>query len=158
VVASGQVTTSGGRVDDRRGGRVRPRLTGAAVSEDWYVEAVDEVTSAADRLHTSLGRLVQLLEIARRRRLAGEDLLEIVRPLVDVTGRDVRRAPSADYKNFEQVLTAYRARTIRALIDDEGMNFSSVGLLIGLSRQMVARLYRAAGPAAASQEERHASQ
>jgi hypothetical protein len=119
------------------------------VSEDWYVEAVDEVASAADRLHTSLDCLVKQLAITRSERLAGVGLLDIIGLPVDDGGRDARRAPTAAFKNFERAVTAYRARVIRALVDDEGMNFTSIGQLTGVSRQMIARLYRAANGDAA---------
>jgi len=115
------------------------------VSEDWYVEAVDEVISAATRLHTSLDRLVQQLAVARGERLAGVDLLDIVSLLVDAGWCDTRRAPTAAFKEFGHALTAYRACAARALVDDEGMSFTSVSVLTGVSRQAVARLYRAAG-------------
>jgi hypothetical protein len=117
---------------------------GSPVSGDPYVEAVDEVTSAADRLHKSVDRLVQQLAGARGQRLAGADMLDIVSLLVDAGWRDARRAPTADFKEFQQALTACRACAARGLVDDEGLSFTSVSLLTGVSRQMVARLYRAA--------------
>ena len=119
------------------------------MSEDWYVKGVDEITSAADRLHASLDRLVHLLAVGRGERLAGVDQLDIVRLLVDAGWFDARRAPTAAFKEFEHALTAHRARAVRALVDDEHMSFTSVSLLTGVSRQMVARLYRAADGGAA---------
>ena len=39
-------------------------------------------------------------------------------------------------------VTEYRAHVIRSLVDDEHLSFSEIGDVIGVSRQMVARLYR----------------
>ena len=36
----------------------------------------------------------------------------------------------------------YRAGLIRAMVDDEKLSFTAVGRRLGVSRQMVARLYR----------------
>jgi hypothetical protein len=151
VVALGPVAAGEGRVDDRRGGQNQNQnyvSPGSAVSEDvsddWYVAAVDEVASAADRLHTSLDCLVEQLAVARGERLAGMDLLDIVGLLVDAGWRDARRAPTTAFRSFEHSLTAYRGCAVRSLVDDLGMSLTSVGRLTGVSRQMVARLYRAA--------------
>jgi hypothetical protein len=113
------------------------------MDDDWYVTAVDQVVSAADQLHSSLQRVVDLLSIARGERLAGRDVTEIVTGLVDGGGRDVRLTPTVAFDHFERAVTMYRARTIRALIDEKGMTFTAVATLTGVSRQMIARLYQA---------------
>jgi hypothetical protein len=113
------------------------------LSEDWYVGAVDQVARAADQLHSSLQRVVDRLAIACDERLAERDLTDIVSGLVDDGGRDIRLAPSVAFDEFERAVTMYRARTIRALVDENGMTFTAVASLTGVSRQMIARLYRA---------------
>jgi hypothetical protein len=76
-------------------------------------------------------------------RETGADLVQTVHRLNELGGRETRLAPTAAFREFERAMTAYRATAIRLLVDDNGMSFSDVGKLIGVSRQMVARLYRA---------------
>jgi predicted DNA-binding protein (UPF0251 family) len=71
-------------------------------------------------------------------------VLEVVNGLLEQGGREQRLGPTVAFRDFERVMTAYRARAIRALVDEEGLTFSAVARLTGVSRQMVARLYRAA--------------
>jgi hypothetical protein len=104
---------------------------------------VDQVACAADQLYSSLQRVVDRLAIAREERLAGRDLIDIVGGLVDDGGRGIRLAPTVAFDDFERAVTMYRARTIRALVDEKGMTFTAVASLTGVSRQMIARLYRA---------------
>jgi hypothetical protein len=135
------------KLDDRRGGQGQEDVSpSSAVSEDRYVEAVDELFAAADRLCMSLDCLIRRLAISRRERLSGVSMLDIIGLPVDDGGRDARRAPKAAFTDFERALAACRAIVIRALVDDEDMDFTSVGRLIGVSRQMVARLYQAGAP------------
>jgi hypothetical protein len=132
------------KLDDRRGGPGQEDVSpSSAVSEDRYVEAVDELFAAADRLCTSLDCLIQRLAVSRRERLSGVSMLDIIGLPVEDGGRDAGRAPKAAFTDFERAHTACRAIVIRALVDDEDMNLTSVGRLTGVSRQMVARLYQA---------------
>jgi hypothetical protein len=113
-----------------------------ASNGDWYVEAVDGVERAALALHESLDQTVGALRDARDSRLAGAGLIDIVNELVQRGGRDLRLAPTAAFRAYEQAMTAYRGAAVRALVDEEHMSLSAVAELIGVSRQMVARLYR----------------
>ena len=111
--------------------------------EDWYVLAIADVERSAADLRLALDQVIAALHQARRERLAGGDLVQIVEHLRDGGGKVVRLAPTVAFRAFEQAISAYRAATIRALVDECGMTFSDVSQLIGVSRQMVARLYRA---------------
>jgi hypothetical protein len=113
-----------------------------AMSDDWYLGSIDQVQRAADDLHASLDVVVDALADARTARVAGDGLVDIIRALVDRGGREARLAPTQAFHAFEQSITAYRARAIRALVDDEHMTYTEIAELIGVSRQMVARLYR----------------
>lgn len=112
------------------------------MSEDWYVDSIDQVGRAADDLHASLDVVMDALAAARTARVAGDDLVDIIRDLMARGGRETRLAPTHAFHAFEQAITAYRARAIRALVDDEHMTYTEVAQLTGVSRQMVARLYR----------------
>jgi hypothetical protein len=108
------------------------------MSDDWFVLAVEAVDAAARDVHAAM------LKDAVEERSGGSSVQAVVAGLVDRGGRNARLAPTVAYERFEATLTAYRARAIRALVDEEGLSFTDVGRLTGVSRQMVARLYRSA--------------
>jgi DNA-directed RNA polymerase specialized sigma24 family protein len=113
------------------------------MSDDWYLDSIDQVQRAADDLHASLDVAMDTLAHARTDRVAGDRLVDIIRGLIARGGRETRLAPTQAFHAFEQAITAYRARAIRALVDEEHMTYTEIAELIGVSRQMVARLYRA---------------
>ena len=114
----------------------------ADTGEDWYTAAVDRVESSATDLHAAVDAAVDLLRQARRDWLGGTGLVDIVEGLVEAGGRQARLAPTVAFREFERAVTAYRAAAVRRLVDEEHMTFSMVGQLTGVSRQMIARLYR----------------
>ncbi|MEY2425024.1 MAG: hypothetical protein QOI61_596 [Actinomycetota bacterium] len=113
------------------------------MNDDWFLNSVDEVQRAADDLHAALDLTMDALAEARAAHLAGSDIVEVVRGLADRGGRETRLAPTRAFHAYEQALTAYRARAIRALVDERHMTYTAIAELTGVSRQMVARLYRA---------------
>jgi CRP-like cAMP-binding protein len=115
---------------------------GKAMSDDLYVDSIDKVEEAANELLESIVGMSEQLGRARRERLAGVDLVSIIRELVAHGGRQSRLAPTVAFRKLEQAVTAYRATAIRELVDEQHMTFSQIGELTGVSRQMVARLYR----------------
>jgi CRP-like cAMP-binding protein len=115
---------------------------GEAMSDDLYVDSIDKVEEAANELLASIVGMFEQLGQARRERLAGVDLVSIIRELVAHGGRQSRLAPTIAFRKLEQAVTDYRATAIRELVDEQHMTFSQIGELTGVSRQMVARLYR----------------
>jgi hypothetical protein len=112
------------------------------MSDDWYLDSIEQVERAADDLRASLDLVMDVLADARTARLSGDGLVDIIRGLIARGGRETRLAPTRSFRAFEQEMTAYRARSIRALVDEEHMTYTEIAQLIGVSRQMVARLYR----------------
>jgi hypothetical protein len=112
--------------------------------EDWYTAAVDRVESSAMDLRAAVDGAVDLLRQARRERLDGSGLVDIVEGLVEAGGRQARLAPTVAFREFERSVTAYRAEVVRRLVGEEHLSFSMVAQLTGVSRQMVARLYHGA--------------
>ena len=53
-----------------------------------------------------------------------------------------RLRSSAAIDAFEHAVMVYRVGLIRAMVDEEKLSFSEVGRRMGVSRQMIARLYR----------------
>jgi hypothetical protein len=116
-----------------------------AVSEDWWAASIDRIEGAANDLHEALERVMDALREARSRGLAGVGDVEIAKGLLARGGREARLGPTVAFREVEAALTDFRASLIRALVDEDQMTFTQVGELIGVSRQMVARLYRRAG-------------
>ena len=115
------------------------------MSEEWWVASIDRIEGAATDLEEALESVLEALREARSRRLAGVGDLDVVKGLVARGGRETRLAPTVAFHEFEAALTGCRASMVRALVDGDHMTFTEVGKLIGVSRQMVARLYRRAG-------------
>ena len=111
------------------------------MDDDWYVASVDAIAGAAEELRAALDLALVSLAQARQERLAGVGLVDIVNGLVARGGRATRMAPTVAFGEFERALKAYRARVIRALVDDEHLTFTEIGNLTGVSRQVIARLY-----------------
>jgi hypothetical protein len=114
------------------------------MSEDWYVDAIDAVQSAAAVLHETLDRNVATLLVARQERAEGMALRRIVERLVERGGTASRRSVDEAFRAYSDAVTAYRAVVIRALVDEEEMTLTEIASLTGVSRQMVGRLRRAA--------------
>jgi len=112
--------------------------------DDWYVASIDDVQRSAENLKAAIDRAMDALLEARSSRLAGVGLVDIVHGLVAGGGRDTRLGPTRAFNAWEGAIAAYRAQTVRALVDEEHMTFTEIGKLTGVSRQMVARLYQAA--------------
>jgi hypothetical protein len=111
------------------------------MAEDWYVQAVNEVERAAAVAKDAIDGAVVMLAAAREQRRAGAGMPEIVNGLVEAGGRATRLGASEAFARFEGAMAAYRAQATRALVDEEGLSLSQVGRMVGVSRQMAARLY-----------------
>jgi hypothetical protein len=116
------------------------------MTDDWYVAAIDNVDRAAQAAHAAIDRTVEALLEARQERIAGIPLVDIVDHLVARGGRETRRSADEAFREYADAVTAYRAATIRALVDQELLTMSEIARRTGVSRQMVARLYRSADP------------
>ena len=111
--------------------------------DDWYVESIGQVERAAQALHDAVEQTVGLLRRARADRLHGTELGEIVGRLVASGALDTRRQADEAFARYAEALAALRTRTIRSLVDDDGLSLADVARLLGLPSQLVTRLYRA---------------
>ncbi len=68
----------------------------------------------------------------------------MVDELITAGGRDVRLGAAEAFREFERSVASMRAGVVRSLIDEDGLALSEVGQRLRISRQAVARLYRAA--------------
>jgi hypothetical protein len=113
----------------------------ARAESDWYVELLDVIQSSITHLQGTLARSSSVLVQARAQRLTGISLFDLVESQLAAGGTEARIASYRAFHDFEHAVTAYRAGVIRALVDDERMTFTQVGELLGVSRQLIARLY-----------------
>ena len=105
-------------------------------------EIIDALTEATEAYPTDDGRLRDRLEDQRGRLEAA--LVDGAQGVVRHRGGETRLTPTAAYRQLEHAVMEYRAAAIRILVDESGMSYSGVAALVGVSRQMVARLYRQA--------------
>ena len=114
------------------------------MSGDWFLAKIDAVEQAAEAARAALGRAPELLEPARADRLAGRSLVAIAQYLAS-QGSQARTETALAYREYEHAVFELRAAVVRALVEDEGLTLSQLAQAMGLTRQTVARLYRAGG-------------
>jgi hypothetical protein len=111
-------------------------------STDWLLEAIKRIEQSGEEAQRAISEGVASMDRAREQLTAGVAVSEIVDELISKGSRDARLRPSAAIDAFEHAVMLYRAGLIRAMVDDEQLSFTDVGRRLGVSRQMVARLYR----------------
>jgi hypothetical protein len=111
-------------------------------SHDRYVNAIDNVEQSARVAHDALDEAVEAFTVARQERLAGLPHAEIVRGLLARGGAGSRRRADEACREFIAALSEFRAVSVRMMVDEDGMTLSDVARLAGVSRQMIARVYR----------------
>jgi hypothetical protein len=120
-----------------------PATSGAAAADD-YVQSIDHIAAVAEEAHHAIDRFVAALQESRRQRLNGGEVPGLVGHVFGPGGQELRAASTAALSNYSRAITTYRATLVRILVDEERMTLSAVAQLFGVSRQMVARLYRTA--------------
>lgn len=111
-------------------------------STHWLLEAIKEVEQTGEEAQRAIGEGVASIDKARERLVAGVPVSDIVDDLIARGGRQARLRSSAAIDAFEHAVMVYRVGLIRAMVDEEKLSFSEVGRRMGVSRQMIARLYR----------------
>jgi hypothetical protein len=111
-------------------------------STDWLLEAIKRVEQTGEEAQRAIGEGVASIDTFRERLVAGAPASEIVDDGIAQGGRETRLRASAAIEAFEHAVMMYRVGLIRAMVDEEKLSFTEVGSRIGVSRQMIARLYR----------------
>ncbi len=111
-------------------------------STDWLLEAIKRVEQTGEEARRAIGEGVASIDTFRERLVAGVPVSEIVDDGIAQGGRETRLRASAAIEAFEHAVMVYRAGLIRAMVDEEKLSFTEIGSRIGVSRQMIARLYR----------------
>ena len=111
-------------------------------SMNQLLEAIERVERTGAEAQRAIADGVASIDSARQLLVAGTPVSRIVADLVKLGGRDARLRSSAAIDEFEHAVMIYRGGLIRAMVDDEKLSLTQVGRLLGISRQMTARLYR----------------
>jgi hypothetical protein len=111
-------------------------------STPWLLEAIERIGQTGEEAQRAIGEGIASTDGARERLVAGVPVSEIVADLMAQGGREARLRSAAAIDAYEHAVMAYRAGLIRAMVDEEQMSFAQVAHRMGVSRQMIARLYR----------------
>jgi hypothetical protein len=111
-------------------------------SMKWLLEAIERVERTGAEARRAIADGVASIDSARELLVAGTPVSSVVADLVKLGGRQARLRSSAAIGEFEHAVMIYRGSLIRAMVDDEKLTLTEVGRLLGISRQMTARLYR----------------
>ncbi len=107
----------------------------------WLLEAIDRVERTGTEAQRVIGEGVASVETAREQLEAGAQVSKVVDDLIARGGREARLKSSTAIDAFEHAIMVYRVGLIRAMVDDEELSFTEIGRRLGVSRQMIARLY-----------------
>ncbi|MDQ1515900.1 MAG: hypothetical protein QOE80_1730 [Actinomycetota bacterium] len=135
----------GSRARSRRARRDRSGVAfmrEQAMTEDWFLAAVDRVADAGREACEAIAAAVEALEASRGARLAGRPLAEIVDDLIAVGGREVRLGTADAFRQYERSIASMRAAVVRALVDENGLSLTEASQRLKISRQAAARLYQ----------------
>jgi hypothetical protein len=108
----------------------------------WLLEAIKRIEQTGEEAQRAIGEGLESIDGARERLMAGVPVSEIVADLMAEGGREARLRSSAAIEAFEHAVMMYRVGLIRAMVDEEKLTFAEVARRMGVSRQMIARLYR----------------
>jgi hypothetical protein len=106
------------------------------------LEAIKRIEQTGEEAQRAIGEGLASMDGARERPAAGVPVSTIVADLIAQGGRDARLRSSAAIDAFEHAVMMYRVGLIRAMVDEEELSFAEVARRMGVSRQMIARLYR----------------
>jgi hypothetical protein len=109
---------------------------------DWFLDRIDAVESAAAGARGALAVATETLAPARADRMAAMPLIAIAQRLI-ASGGGPRRAAAGAFRDYERAVAALRCGVVFALIRDEGATLTQLARAMGISRQAVAKMYRA---------------
>jgi hypothetical protein len=112
-----------------------------AASTPWLLEAIKRIEQTGEDAQRAIGEGLASIEGAWERLVAGVPVSEIVGDLMAQGGREARLRSSGAIEAFEHAVMMYRVGLIRAMVDEEQLSFAEVARRMGVSRQMIARLY-----------------
>ena len=105
------------------------------------LEAIKRIEQTGEEAQRAIGEGIASIDVARERLVADVPVSEVVARLIAQGGREARLRSSAAIDAYEHAVMVYRACLIRAMVDEERLSFAQVARHMGVSRQMVSRLY-----------------
>jgi hypothetical protein len=115
---------------------------GRVAGTPWLLDAIQRIEETGEEAQRAIGQGLASIDGARERLMAGVPVSEIVTDLIAQGGREARLRSSASIEAFEHAVMLYRVGLIRSMVDGEKLTFAEVARRMGVSRQMIARLYR----------------
>jgi hypothetical protein len=112
-----------------------------AMTEDWFVGAVERVDEAGRQARLAIETAVGALREGCEARNAGRSIVDVVDELIAAGGREIRLSAADAFREYERAITAMRAGVVRALVDEGGLSLTEVAKRLKISRQAAARLY-----------------
>jgi DNA-directed RNA polymerase specialized sigma subunit len=109
---------------------------------DWLLASLDEVERTAREAQDALAAAVRFLAETRREQDAGLPMAEIADGILSQGGRETRLQASSAMDLYERAVMRLRGGVVRALIDEENVSLTELAQRMGVSRQVVARLYK----------------
>lgn len=114
------------------------------MSQDPFVAAAEEVAAAGRAACEAIESAIRALDVGAQARSSSVPLVDIVDELISAGGRGVRLSAADAFHEFERAVAEMRARVVCMLVDADGLSYTEVARRLQISRQAVARLYRAA--------------
>jgi len=114
------------------------------MTEDWFVEAVEQVADAGRRTGLAIETAVGELRKGSAARSAGRPIVDVVDELIGAGGRETRLSAADAFREYERAIASMRAGVVRALVDEDGLSLTDVARRLKISRQAAARLYEPA--------------
>jgi DNA-directed RNA polymerase specialized sigma24 family protein len=114
------------------------------MSQDPFVASAEEVAAAGRAACDAIESAIRALDVAAQARSSGIPLADVVDELISAGGRGLRLSATDAFHEFERAVAEMRARVVGVLVDADGLSYTEVARRLQISRQAVARLYRAA--------------
>jgi len=112
------------------------------MAEDPLADLFELVEKAAELARAALQVEIEGVARAREQRVAGATVRQVVDGLLARGLPEARREAQRAFGEYQRSLRVVRASYVRVLVDECGLTLTAVSELLGLSRQVVSRLYR----------------
>ncbi|HYI45456.1 MAG TPA: PAS domain-containing protein [Actinomycetota bacterium] len=111
-------------------------------SDHALLDAIEAVKEAEKALRVAMEQTTKSAQDAAAQSIEGKGLPDLVEGDLWRRGSEIREQAASAIAQYEHALMILRLTMIRGLVDDHGMTFAEVGRRMGISRQLVARLYK----------------
>jgi hypothetical protein len=112
-----------------------------AMTEDWFVGAVERVDEAGRQARLAIETAVAALREGCEARNAGRSIVDVVDELIAAGGRETRLSAADAFREYERAVGSMRGAVVRVLVDEGGLSLTEVARRFKISRQAAARLY-----------------